>query len=291
MYHSWNVRRFLRYVIFDLVLIFSAIWLTRAGKHHFAAVEQHQNGVFLPVLMYHSVAELTETQFCVTPQTIESDLRYLKEHGYEAVSAEALVEYTNGTGSLPLHPVLITLDDGFYNNSSLVLPLLEKYDMCAVISVVGVFTDVYAPDAPHQDDYSYLTWDDMREMCCSPRIEFGNHTYQLHSHRKRQGCAKLSWESEEEYRQTLSEDLNLLQTRFQEELHLQPIVFAYPYGFLCEESRPVLQEAGFLITLNCLEQPNFITRDPACLYGLNRYNREGGISTETYMARLLQMEP
>ena len=177
MYHSWNVRRFLRYVIFDLVLIFSAIWLTRAGKQHFAAVEQHQNGVFLPVLMYHSVAELTETQFCVTPQTIESDLRYLKEHGYEAVSAEALVEYTNGTGSLPLHPVLITLDDGFYNNSSLVLPLLEKYDMCAVISVVGVFTDVYAPDAPHQDDYSYLTWDDMREMCCSPRIEFGNHTY------------------------------------------------------------------------------------------------------------------
>ena len=88
--------------------------------------------------MYHSVAELTETQFCVTPQTMESDLRYLKEHGYEAVSAEALVEYTNGTGSLPLHPVLITLGDGFYNNSSLVLPLLEKYDMCAVISVVGV---------------------------------------------------------------------------------------------------------------------------------------------------------
>ena len=35
MYHSWNVRRFLRYVIFDLVLILSAIWLTRARTAFF----------------------------------------------------------------------------------------------------------------------------------------------------------------------------------------------------------------------------------------------------------------
>lgn len=287
MYHSWNLRRFFRFVAFDLALILAALLLTRAGKQYFAAVDQ-SGGVLLPVLMYHSVTELPETDYCITPDTLEQDLAYLQANGYETVSAEQLIAYTNGAGSLPAKPVMLTFDDGFYNNLSLVLPLLEQYDMCAIVSVVGIFADVYGPDAPHNDVYSYLTWEDLRQLRDSGRVDLGSHTYNLHSRTgERQGCAKLEWESETAYHQMLLEDLSLLQTRFQEELQLQPAVFAYPYGFLSAESKPVLRELGFQITMTCLEQSNVITQDPACLYGLSRYNRPGNCATETYMTRVL----
>jgi len=185
---------------------------------------------------------------------------------------------------------MLTFDDGLYNNLSLVLPLLETYDMCAVVSVVGIFTDEYAPDAPHNDVYSYLTWEDLKQMHDSGRITLGSHTYDMHENGTRQGCAKTDWETEEEYHETLYADLSLMQTRFQEELQIQPAVFAYPYGFVCSESKPVLADLGFQITLTCLEKPNFITRNPACLYGINRYNRPGNTSTAEIMQKVLSDE-
>ena len=287
MYHSWNIRKLLRYLAFDLALILAAICFTHFGKQHFAAVNMTHT-VPLPILMYHSVTELPERDFCVTPDTLEQDFQYLRSNGYEAVSAEDLIAYTNGKGDLPQKPVMITFDDGFYNNMSAALPLLEKYDMCAVISIVGMFADVIAPDSPHQEAYSYLTWEDLRQLQQSDRIELGSHTYNRHSNdTQRRGCAKNTWESEELYHETFQKDIDTLQTRFQEELQQVPYIFAYPYGFVCPESKSVLRDAGFLLTLTCLEETNQITRDPDCLYGLSRYNRPGNLSTEAFMHRAL----
>ncbi|MCD8220550.1 MAG: polysaccharide deacetylase family protein [Ruminococcus sp.] len=161
MYHSWNFRKLLRYAVLDLALILAAVFLTHFGREHFAAVNR-TGGVFLPVLLYHSVTDLPETDFCISPETFESDLQYLQENGYETVSTEDLIAYTAGTGTLPPKLVLLTFDDGLYNQISTVLPLLEAYHMCAIVTVVGAFADVFAPDAPHNDAYSYLTWQDLQ---------------------------------------------------------------------------------------------------------------------------------
>ena len=88
--------------------------------------------VSLPVIMYHSVCEKEPSPYTVTPRQLESDLSWLSDNGFESVTAEQLISYTRGVGKLPEKPVLITFDDGFYNNLSLALPLLEKYDMTAV---------------------------------------------------------------------------------------------------------------------------------------------------------------
>ena len=57
MYHSWNLRKLLRYIAFDMALVLAAILLTRAGRQHFAAVDS-AGGVSLPVLMKPSIAFL-----------------------------------------------------------------------------------------------------------------------------------------------------------------------------------------------------------------------------------------
>ena len=275
----------------DLLIFAFCIVFFFLGKLLFfsSADESGEKGVFLPVIMYHSIFGSSPQDYIVTPQQAESDLKWLKSHGYETVSAQQLCDYTAGIGELPEKPVMITLDDGYYNNLSVYLPLLEKYDMCAVVSVVGRYTDYLAPADPHADAYSYLTWDDIRTLSASGRVEIGCHTYDMHSLKSgRYGCRINSGESQEDYWRIFSEDTGLLRTELSENCGIMPVVFAYPFGAVCRESLPVLKDSGIKLTLTCYERPNYITRDPDCLYGIFRYNRSGLVSTEEYMSKIMQ---
>jgi peptidoglycan/xylan/chitin deacetylase (PgdA/CDA1 family) len=264
--------------------------MTVAGKNHWTAFESLENEpVFVPIIMYHSIIENKNRtgDYAVTPETVESDMKYLKENGYTSIFVEDIVNYVCWNKPLPVKPVVITLDDGFYNNSYYLLPLLEKYDMKATISVVGYFSEFISVKDPHVPEYSYLTWNDMIELHESGRIEFGNHTYNMHSNNYRQGCAKLSYETEEEYAEAFRSDIGLLQSLMKINTGIIPSVFAYPYGYISKESVPLLKEMGFTAALSCYEKPNYITHDEKCLYELNRYNRSENISTEEFMKKLL----
>ena len=280
-------RRFTAIVSISLCL---SVFLVLTGLFTVSATEVPP--IPLPVLMYHSVCEKAPTDYSVTPDQLESDLAWLRNNGFNSVSAEQVINYAYGHGELPDKPVLITFDDGFYNNLSLALPLLEKYDMRAVVSIVGRYTDDYAPADPHTDSYSYLTWSDVSELIASKRIEIGSHTYDMHSRTNgRQGCAKLPTESDEEYISTLRNDIGILRTELHQNCGIVPTVFAYPYGALCRESLPVLRDSGILMTLTCREGMNYITRDPDCLYGIFRYNRSGLLTTSEYMERMTKQLP
>ena len=286
MYRTYSVSRFLGLLLLDAFIfsvcgIFFLVFVSSADSREEAAVT-------LPVLMYHSVCNGEPTEYRVTPEQLESDLEWLSENGYKSVTAAEVTAYANSRGDLPEKPVMITFDDGYYNNLAYALPLLEKYDMTAVVSVVGEYTDKDAAADPHVPSYSYLTWGDIGELSDSGRVEIGAHTYAMHSlYSGRKGCGKLAGEYEQEYRDALSEDIRLQQKGFKEHLGYVPTVFAYPFGNVSRESVPVLRENGYLMTLTCRELPNRITRDPDCLYGIGRFNRSGLYSTEEYMSEIM----
>lgn len=283
MYRCCNVRRFLVLLLCDAI----ALGILLLLFHGVDGATADGTGVTVPILMYHSVAENPVGDYVVSPASFEADLRYLRDHGYQTVCVEELIAYVYDGTPLPEQPVVITFDDGFYNNLSEALPLLEEYDMKATISVVGSFAQNQAECDSHKP-YSYLTDDDLAQLAASGRIEIGSHTFDLHSCDSRKGCAKRSGESEADYANMLRTDLTLLQEHLRTAVGTEPVVFAYPYGAVSRESIPVLRDMGFLATLTCRELPNLITRDPDCLYGLGRYNRSGLISTEAYMKRALQ---
>ena len=289
MYHCYNPKRLFRLLMLDGIVFIFLLCCSHIGKHVFSA-EVPQDGVFLPVVMYHSITPEAQSAYQVTAEQFEDDLAYLSAQGYETVSVAELLAYTNGMGTLPPHPVMLTFDDGFYNNLSLALPLLEEYDMCAVVSVVGKYTDVDAVNDPHSDAYSYLTWEDINALLDSGRVEIGSHTYDLHSMEERAGCSIRYGEDPQAYAELLTKDLGQLQSRMQAETKTCPIAFAYPYGYICKESIPVLRELGFLCTFTCYERPNYITRDPECLFGLDRYNRNGEMGTEAFFEGILEGE-
>lgn len=84
-----------------------------------------------PVLMYHAVgpeegADWPKT-LIMKPELFEAHLGYLKEQGYTIVTVAELAERLTKGESVDKY-VALSFDDGYKNNYSVVLPLLQKYD-------------------------------------------------------------------------------------------------------------------------------------------------------------------
>lgn len=287
MYRCCNFKRFLRLLCID-ALIFLCLFITAGaiGCFNAEAGSEDENAIAVPIIMYHSVTKNKNEPYIISPENLENDLKYLSQNGYKTIFASQLADYVYNGKLLPEKPVIITFDDGFYNNLYYALPLLEKYDMCAVISVVGNYITSVAPQDVHQPAYAYLIWDDLPELLDSGRIEIGNHTYNMHTSVVRKGCMRKPGESEESYVSALTADVGLLQSMIYTATGYSPITFAYPLGFISDESVPVLRELGFKITLSYYEGVNKITSNPECLYGLKRFNRDGALSTEEFMLKI-----
>lgn len=250
------------------------------------------DAVPLPILMYHSILKDPQLagKWTISPAVLEDDLHYLKKHGYESVSAGQLIAYVNGQGELPEKPVMITFDDGLYNNLVYALPLLKEYGMTAIVSPIGYKVDEFSAAQDENPIYAYLSWEDLCLLTEEGVFEIGNHTYNLHTTKKgRNGIMRLKGESEEAHSKVLTQDVSKLQEAMQAHCDYTPNVFAYPFGSWDKESQTILREMGFCVFLTCYERMNYITRDPACLLKLGRYNRPSGISTAKFMEKALKM--
>ncbi len=267
------------------LLVLAALLLGITEEMYAVSAEE---GVRLPIIMYHSVLKSAkkQTKYIVTPEQLERDLMWLKENGYTGIFMSELIDYVYNGTDLPEKPVMITFDDGYYNNLIYAYPLLVKYGMKAVISVVGKYSESFSESGDLNPAYAHLTWDNIREMSESGYIEIQNHSYDLHSNTKRQGASIMKNESLAAYRKVLTEDVLKLQSILSEKCSVTPNTFTYPYGYLCEESEALLREMGFKASLSCYERVNFITRDEGCLWGLKRFNRDSTLSTERFMSKI-----
>ncbi|MCI9015554.1 MAG: polysaccharide deacetylase family protein [Clostridia bacterium] len=165
--------------------------------------------------MYHSILKSRSGDFIVSPDTFEKDLLYIKEKGYTTITMQDLINYVYSDIPLPYKPIIITLDDGHYNNLTYIVPILKKYNMKAVISIVGEYTNSYTKTDEANPNYSYLRWKDIIALSKSGYIEFQNHTYNLHSMiNGRNGCMKKYTESIAQYSQLLENDIIKLQEEF-----------------------------------------------------------------------------
>jgi peptidoglycan/xylan/chitin deacetylase (PgdA/CDA1 family) len=236
--------------------------------------------------MYHSVGynDRVQSKYFLSPEAFEEDMCWLFDHGYTSVFVSDLVSFVRNKTALPEKPVVITLDDGFLNNLTYVLPILEKYDMRAVISVVGSFCQEYTLHPDPDPAYAYLTWEDVSTLHRSGRFEIANHTYEMHTVGVRRGCMRRADESVAAYSATLSADLSRLQSMLTEKCGVTPTVFAYPYGAVSSEALYVLQSLGFQAALTCDERIDYLSsKKSEQLYRLGRFNRPAGMTTKDFM--------
>ncbi len=142
-------------IIISILIIFGA-----------AAFAVLSKPIGIPVLNYHQINDIDENMLTVSTEEFDTQMTWLKENGYQTITASELADALEGKISLPDHPVLITFDDGYIDNYKCAFPILKKHNMKAIIFLISDYVSVYP---------NYLTWEQLFEMQASG-IEFGSHT-------------------------------------------------------------------------------------------------------------------
>lgn len=206
---------------------------------------EQPDSVPLPVFMYHRLLKNPTSNdiYTISPDAFEKDLIYLRDNGYTTVGTQELLDYAERGIPLPEKPVVLTFDDGHFNNVFYAEPLLQKYEMKAMVFVVGQYSDQSSTDCIENPNYSYICW--RRMECLSDSIEIQNHTWDMHNTgKKRKGIKRKSGESREDYERALSNDLKMLNDKVALHTGKSPVAFAVPFGAEEEWSEDVLESLG-----------------------------------------------
>ena len=187
----------------------------------------------LPVLMYHRVVErklaFTEYDIHITQQSMEKQLLFLKHRGIETIGFEDLLYR-----QLPKKPIILTFDDGFEDNYQYLFPLLKKYQMKAVIYLIGdrhLRNNAWDVQEGLQEA-QLLTQPQITEMLKSGLVEFGSHSM---SH------PDLTKLSPNEIRKEVGGSKQALEAF----LGKPVFSFAYPYGSVNEEIKSITAQEGY----------------------------------------------
>lgn len=162
--------------------------------------------VSLPIFMYHFIlddyGENLDVENFVKPSTLEEQLKYIVDNGYQTVFVNEIEDLSNYT-----KPVALTFDDCFvyfYNNA---FPLLKKYNQKASIYIICNY--VNGPN--------YLTTEQIQEMVDSGLVSVQSHTL---SHQK------LSTLNLEDMKKELNESKSYLDSTY----NINVDTICYPIG-------------------------------------------------------------
>ena len=257
---------------FICLFVFLILGMSTAGMKKISASADADTEISLPIIMYHSIGENTG-KYVISPKMLEEDLKTIKDMGFTTITSADLIAYKEQGTPLPEKCVILTFDDGYYNNFTYVYPLLGEYGMKAVLSVVGKFTEEYSESsAPLNNNYSHITYEQIAEVSDSGLIEIANHSYNLHSMKERRGILRKKGEDYESYKEYLTQDIEKCNNLLAEKSFVAPVAFTYPFGCVNKESSELINSLGFKVTYGCEEGINKITPSHD-LKELKRYNR------------------
>jgi peptidoglycan/xylan/chitin deacetylase (PgdA/CDA1 family) len=190
---------------------------------------------WLPVLMYHRVVEKVG---CADPYHInilaadfDAQMAYLKERGYESISLDKVPIAISGQSTWR-RPVAISFDDGYLDNYTHALPILQKYGLVATIMLVSnCVGGSNLWDAGKFAAAPLLPTEKVREMArCG--IHFGAHT-DTHPSLSEVSIARAR------------EELKRCKDKLEQMLGHEVTTLAYPYGRSTRDVWHTAAELGY----------------------------------------------
>lgn len=211
----------------------------------------------MPVIMYHRFIE-HESEKGVhgtwMPITMfEKHLRLMKWLGYETLTFRDLADkgfiHRLQYGKRYL---MITADDGYQDNLTRMLPLLEKYGYKAVVYVVtGEGYNRWDVEQASNPDtrVDLMNGEQLKALVASGHVEIGGHTL---TH------PRLSTLSPEQQAHEIQENKRQLETL----LGYPLLSFAYPYGDMDESAKAQAMAAGYRFAVATNSGPRAMHQDP-----------------------------
>jgi peptidoglycan/xylan/chitin deacetylase (PgdA/CDA1 family) len=179
----------------------------------FVTIQMHN------VLVYHTISSpetALPSNIDLSPERFESHLRWLSRRRDRVVPLSRLLDHSQE------RLFAITFDDGYRDNLTAALPLLERYEMPATIFMVAGLIG----------EEGYLTAEDLRTLSAHPLITIGSHTLN-HRH--------LTRISANEARHEISESKRVLEEVTGRKVDL----LAYPYGDANPAIEALSEDCGY----------------------------------------------
>jgi peptidoglycan/xylan/chitin deacetylase (PgdA/CDA1 family)/glycosyltransferase involved in cell wall biosynthesis len=211
----------------------------------------------MPVIMYHRfIDHESEKGVHGTWMPIamfEKHLRLMKWLGYETLTFRDLADkgfiHRLQYGKKYL---MITADDGYQDNLTRMLPLLEKYGYKAVVYVVtGEGYNRWDVEHPTNPDtkVSLMSGDQVKALAASGHVEIGGHTL---TH------PRLSQLTPEQQIHEIQENKRQLEALLGHPL----LSFAYPYGDMNDSAKEQAIAAGYRFAVATNSGPKTMHQDP-----------------------------
>lgn len=251
-----------------------------------AVVNTIESKSTFPVIMYHFFTnDNRNNQYLMSKKKLIEDLNYINEN-YTPVNVKDLINFKNG-GLLPAKPIVITIDDSSVSFYHIMYPLIKEMKMKVVLSVLGKNSDLATDDNNPNESFKYhMTWSQLKEVEHSGFVELQNHSYDLHDYGNgKYGCKKYPKETTETYLKRIEDDLKLNNKKIYELNKIMPTTFTYPLGYICDGSQAILKKLSMQASFSCYEKLYTIDREkPDTLFEINRFNRNGSMSTKTFFS-------
>ena len=144
----------------------------------------------VPVIMYHSVGRVLPdwhwNNLTIPVAVFESHLRALTAAGYRSASLAEFAAHVDGTQPLSGRRVVLTFDDGYLDNWSHVVPLLEQHGFSGTVLATVEFVDgsgavrpQRAPgtpdDAAAYDVRAFMSWEELRRAAAGGVLDVQSH--------------------------------------------------------------------------------------------------------------------
>jgi len=240
---------------------FASLYFVRPFRH----LMFRRNQLRIPILMYHSISESSQTSvhpyFAVetSPRVFAAQMEFLHDNHYCTISPADVIALLSTGQTDGKKYVVITFDDGYRDFYTQAFPILNKLGMTATVYLPTAF--IKQKSAPFKGK-ECLTWAEVRELH-NAGIEFGSHTV---NHPTLTGLCHAELERE----------LRRSKDKIENELSCAVQSFAYPYAFpeqdreFVHRLRDLLMATGYnngvstiLGTVQSLDERYFLKRVPA----------------------------
>ncbi len=195
----------------------------------------------IPVLTFHRLVEddvkkkyYSDSEWVGSIDVFESMMEYLSENDYTTISTEEFYKWYKGELKLPKKTVLITIDDGYYEDYYYVYPIIKKYNLKATSFIIGSRTqDTTKEYNPIENNF--IGKDAIEEIQKDyPNYEFQSHSYNMHYYTmdEKHAIKEMSYED--------------IKKDFEKMKEFNFTTMAYPFGDFNDDIKSLLKEYDYL---------------------------------------------
>jgi N-acetyl-anhydromuramyl-L-alanine amidase AmpD/peptidoglycan/xylan/chitin deacetylase (PgdA/CDA1 family) len=209
----------------------------------------------IPIVEYHdSEYQMSKNQIIMTTEWFQEQMDWLDQNNFTPLSAEELVGFVNGTFFAPERSVVLTFDVGTgeaENFKEVIIPALREHQFIGLFFVlINAITD--------DGSNNTVTWSELHQWQEDGIISVQSHgvyhpDYQLLNFNQMLWDAKTSFDI------------------ISEKVGIEPLIFAYPFDSVPEETDLVMERAGYQLALDGHRLERSVLREDPDRYALPRY--------------------